>query len=57
MEEVHLNTLNEVLNRLKKAGLHLKKSKCHFILPSVVFVQHKIDAQGLHPLLEKVKAI
>ena len=48
---------NEVLNHLKKAGLHLKKSKCHFMLSSVVFLGHKIDAQGLHPLLEKVKAI
>ena len=56
-EEVHLNTLNEVLNCLKKAGLRLKKSKCHFMLPSVVFLGHKIDAQGLHPLPEKVKAI
>ena len=57
MEEVHLNTLNEVLNRLKKVGLHLKKSKCHFMFPSGLFLGHKIDAQGLHPLLEKVKTI
>ena len=27
------------------------------MLPSVVFLGHKIDAQGLHPLPEKVKAI
>ena len=27
------------------------------MLPSVVYLGHKIDAQGLHPLLEKVKAI
>ena len=40
-EEVHLNTLNEVLHHLKKAGLHLKKSKCHFMLPSVIFLDTK----------------
>ena len=56
-EEVHLNTLNEVPNRLKKAGLCTKKSKCHFMLPSGVILGHKTDAQGLHPLPEKVKAI
>ena len=27
------------------------------MLPSVVFLGNKINAQGLHPLLEKVKAI
>ena len=27
------------------------------MLPSVVFFGYKIDTQGLHPLLEKVKAI
>ena len=46
---MHLNTLNEVLNHLKKAGLRLKKSKCHFMLPSVVILGYKIDVQGLHP--------
>ena len=56
-EEVHLNTLNEVLHRLKKAGLRLKKSNCHFMLLSVVLLGHKIDAQGLHPLPEKMNAI
>ena len=42
-EEVHLNTLNEALHRLEKAGLHFKKSKCHFMLPSVVFLEHRIN--------------
>ena len=55
-EEAHMNTLNEVINCLKKAGLHLKKSKCHFMLPSVVFLGQKIGVQNLHPSPEKVKA-
>ena len=55
-EQEHLNTLDEVLNHLERAGLRLKKSKCHFMSPSVVFLGHRIDAQGLHPLADKVKA-
>ena len=35
--EVNLETLNETLHCLKKAGLYLKKSKCHSLLLSVVF--------------------
>ena len=37
MEEVHLNTLNEVLNHLKETGLRLKKSKCHYVTISGIF--------------------
>ena len=28
-----------------------------FLVPSVVYLRHKIDAQGLHPVGEKVKAV
>ena len=48
-EAAHFNALNEVFHCLKKAGLRLKESKCHFMLPSAVFLGHQIDAQGLHP--------
>ena len=56
-ETVHLQSLNEVLKRLSQAGLRVKKSKCQLIAPSVTFLGHKIDSQGLHPLSEKVEAI
>ena len=39
------------------AGLHLKKSKCAFLLPSVEYLGHVIVADGLHPSDEKVRAI
>ena len=55
-EQEHLKTLEEVLNRLEKAGLRLKRSKCLFMVPSVDFLGHKIDSQGLHPIAEKVCA-
>lgn len=43
--------------RLQAAGLRLKREKCVFMVPSVGYLGHRIDAQGLHPLLEKVKAV
>ena len=56
-EEQHLETLDTVLNRLNGAGLRVKKSKCEFMKPSVSYLGHQIDAQGLHPRQGKVRAI
>ena len=55
--EEHLATLEKVLQHLKEAGLRLKRKKCVFMAASVTYLGHRIDAQGLHPILEKVKAI
>ena len=46
-----------VLQRLADAGVKLKKEKCTFCAPSVKYLGHQIDAAGLHPLPDKVKAI
>ena len=56
-EEEHLKALEEVLRRLEKAGLRVKLKKCMFMRPSVEYLGHKIDANGLHPLQDKVHAI
>lgn len=37
--------------------LRLKRIKCVFLAPLVVYLGHVIDAQGLHPIQEKVKAV
>ena len=55
-EEAHLSALKEVLKRLGEAGLRLKE-KCVFLAPSVVYLGYWIDAEGIHPVSEKVKAI
>ena len=55
--EKHLQALREVLSRIEKAGLLLKKTKCQFMAPAVTYLGHRIDAEGLHPLAEKVRAI
>ena len=46
-----------MLDRLEKAGLRARKEKCQFFVPSVSYLGHKIDAEGLHPLPDKVQAI
>ena len=56
-EEDHLHNLQLVLQRLETAGLHLKKEKCKFLVPSITYLGHKIGAQGLHPLPDKIEAI
>lgn len=56
-EEKHLYTLDEVVRRLREAGLHLKKSKCVFKGSSVVYMGHRIDAEGLHPMADKLQAV
>lgn len=56
-QESHLKTLDEVLVRLKEAGLRLKRGKCTFLADEVEYLGHKVDAQGLHPTEIKVKAI
>ena len=42
---------------MQSAGLRLRKDKCKFMSLSVVYLGHRIDAQGLHPTSEKVAAI
>ena len=37
-EEEHLRTLEEVLDRLEKAGARLKREKCRFMLPMVEYL-------------------
>ena len=56
-KEAHLKTLDEVLSRLDRAGLRVKKSKCEFLKTSVTYLGHRIDADGLHPLPDRVRAV
>lgn len=56
-EAEHLRTLNEVLRRLKEAGLRLHRRKCAFLQDEVEYLGHKVDAEGLHPVVSKVRAI
>ena len=55
--EEHLQQLRLVLERLRKAGLKLKPSKCHFLRESVEYLGHVITPQGLEPNPKQVKAV
>ena len=55
--EGHLEHIRLVLERLKKAGLKLKPSKCHFLRESVEYLGHLITPQGLKPNPKQVKAV
>ena len=56
-KEEHLKNLDKVMDRLKSAGVTLKQPKCIFLAPSVEYLGHLIDKDGLHPAPEKVQAI
>ena len=53
----HLEVLEEVQKRLSKSGLRAKKHKCKFMVTSVDYLGYRIDAEGLHPLSDKVQAV
>ena len=52
-----LRKLDEVLAQLASAGLKLKVAKCSFMQASVEHPGHKISADGLQPMQEKIRAI
>ena len=53
----NLHILEEVLQRLSKAGIRLKKSKCVFLSTQMTFCGHIVDKDGLHTCKNKVEAI
>ena len=55
--EEHLHTLEEVFKRLEVADLRLNRIKCFFLRPSIEYLGHIIDKDGLHSTEAKVRAI
>ena len=53
----HVETLDMVLGRLEEAGFRLKRKKYTFLAVEVVYLRHRIDQHGLHPVQDKVEAI
>ena len=52
--EEHLSNLDKVMHWLEQAGAKLKESKCTFEAPSLEYLGHIIDKDGLHPSKEKL---
>lgn len=55
--EEHFERLEEVLRRLEKHDIHVNLPKCQFLKPSVNFLGHRIDAEGIHAMDDKLEAI
>ena len=53
----HLQHLNTVCQKFNEAGLKIKLSKCQFFKTQLHYLGHRISADGLEPLPEKVNAI
>ena len=56
-KDEHLQNLEKVLQRLEQHNIRAKKTKCAFLCSAVEYLGHWIDADGLHTLSSKVKAI
>ena len=53
----HLDVLEEVLSQLEKHSFCLKREKCQFLMSSIVFLGHQIDASGIRTTPDKVDAV
>ena len=56
-DDEHLQNLQLVFQKLEFVGLKLNKEKCVFMAPSIEYLGHQIDKDGLHPTDEKVTCI
>jgi hypothetical protein len=55
--ETHLNILGVVFDKLKKAGLTLKESKCEFCKPELRYLGYVVNSQGLNVDPAKISAV
>ena len=53
----HLCNLQQVLERLRQAGLKLQPHKCKFLQSQVTYLGHMVSAQGVSPDPEKTSKI
>ena len=55
--EEHLSNLQVVFDRLRAAGLKLKRKKCEFFKEQLEFLGHMISEKGIQPCKDKVEVI
>lgn len=55
--EEHLKHIRAVLDKLRQENLYAKLSKCEFLKSEVEFLGHRVGANGVRMLEDKVKAI
>ena len=52
-----IESLKSTLDKIRAHGLKLNRSKCVFASPSIEFLGHRIDAQGIHKSDKHIKAV
>ena len=55
--EQHLKHLGQVFDRVRAAGYHLRRDKCHFFCSRVLYLGHLIGADGVGPDPSKIAAL
>ncbi len=53
----HTETLKSVLKRLQEVGLKLKLNKYEFLKPSLKYLAHEADEQGIHNVDDKTASV
>ena len=53
----HMQDLRQVFERLRLNGLSINPAKCCWAAPSVKYLGHLVDAQGIRPLPKHVETI
>lgn len=56
-DEEHLKNVEEVFERLNRAGFKVNRSKCEFLKSKITYLGFVIDSSGLHKSKEKIRAI
>ena len=46
-----------ILKKLSASSFRVRLDKCKFMAPSVTYLGHQIDPEGLHPTEDKIRAI
>jgi hypothetical protein len=55
--EEHERDVRAVFQRLREAGLYVKKSKCELFMHEIEFLGHHVGRQGLRVMSDKVDAV
>ena len=55
--EEHLQHLQQIFERLRKAGLTLKPKKCSFLQSQVIYLGHVISSDGISPDPSKIQRV
>ena len=57
MAEEHLSHIKQVFEKLRKAHLSMKLSKCHFFTKEIQYLKHIFSTKGIRPLPSKTQSI